>query len=203
MIDKIIACKPKSIFDIIPEEMFAFDFATDYLRSGECFEWNYAIAKAIQPKTYLEMGVRFAYSFLPTLLASEQLEFALGLDLETYGNNTVAIENIKKYYHGPAKWSIVNVDTQTLPELPQFYDLITIDACHDYDCKMRDLRLTIGKCTYVVIDDVDYLVDVRKATNDFLKEVGSDGWGKKSQIEWAAYLPTFRGTCLIKYKDAV
>jgi hypothetical protein len=39
---------------------------------------------------FLEIGVRFGFSFLPTMLASDKLEYALGWDLETYGDNNIA-----------------------------------------------------------------------------------------------------------------
>lgn len=210
MIDQIIAYKPDSIFNVVPRECFNHDENTDYLHSGNCFEWNYAVAKAIRPKSYLEVGVRFGYSFIPTLYGGmPSLRIAIGWDLETYGNNQIARQNIKNYgpsytfgdgYGNLCGITIEHQDSQKIQELPQFFDLIYIDGCHDYDCKMHDLRLTVGKCKYVYLDDYDYLVDVRRATDDFMREVGTDGWGKSSIIEWAAYLPTFRGSWIIKYK---
>lgn len=199
MLDKILACKPDSIFDIVPRQMFATDEATNYLASGNCFEWSYAVAKAIQPTSYLEIGVRYAYSFLPTLLGAPSLTRAVGMDLETYGDINVAKSNITTHYNGNCAWEILHVDSQQLQTLPEWYDLINIDGCHDYECKLHDLRLTLGKCQWVIIDDYDYLVDVRKAVNLFLQENGSDGWGKPSRIAWWSYLPTFRGSILIKY----
>lgn len=201
MIDELIKNKPDSIFDVLPEELFAFDLDTNYGRSGDCWEFDYAIAKTIQPTSYLELGVRFAYSFLPVLLgAGDSLQKAKGLDLEVYGNNAVSVENIRKYYKGNCEWDIQHCDTQKLTELDQFYTLVKIDACHDYQAKIHDLNLTIGHAKYVWIDDVDYLVDVRRAVFDWLSGVGADGWGRKSLIEWACYIPCFRGGMLVKYK---
>jgi hypothetical protein len=200
MLDKIVACKPKSIFDIVPSEMFQFDINTDYAQSGNCWEWSYALAKAIQPTSYIEIGTRFGYSFIPTLIGGgDNLKTALGIDLEEYGNNSEVEKNIKKYYSGACKWNLVHADSQQMSELPHFADLIYVDGCHTYDCKMHDLRLTIGHCKYVFIDDASYLVDVKRAIHDFIDEVGVDGWGKKSLIEWAAFIPCFRGAYLIKY----
>jgi hypothetical protein len=201
MIDQIIKNKPDSIFDILPEELFAMDLNTDYARSGNCWEWHYSLGKTIQPKSYLELGVRFGGSFIPTLIgAGDSLEKATGLDLETYGNNSVSEENIRKYYKGNCEWDIQHCDTQLLKELPQYYDLIMIDACHDYSAKIHDLNLTIGHAKYVWVDDASYLVDVKRAIHDWIDQNGEDGWGRGSIIEWAAYMPCFRGAYLIKYK---
>jgi hypothetical protein len=58
---------------------------------------------------------------------------------------------------------------------------------------VRDLKLCIGKCNYVILDDYDYHSDVRHSTDFFL--------GTHSEyIEWDEYLPTFRGSKLIKFK---
>ena len=195
MIEEIIKFKPKSIHDLIPSEFFTKYDNWDYVHSKNCFEWYYAISKAIQPKTFMEIGVRFGFSFLPTLLGSDSLEYALGWDLETYGNNNIETTNhIQKYYNGSAKWEIKSIDSQIQTELPQFFDLISIDGCHDYDCKVRDLKLCIGKCNYVILDDYDYHSDVRNSTDFFL--------GTHSEyIEWDEYIPTFRGSMLIKFKN--
>ena len=88
---------------------------------------------------------------------------------------------------------ILHKDSQLETELPQFFDLISIDGCHDYDCKAHDLKICIGKCNYVILDDYDYHQDVRNSTDFFLKEYAE-------HIEWNEYLPTFRGSQLIKFK---
>jgi hypothetical protein len=200
MIDEIIKNKPNSIFDILPEELFQFDLNTDYGRSGECWEWNYAVARAIQPTSYAEIGVRFGYSLIPTLVAAPSLTYALGMDLEEYGSNNTTKDNLRKYYTGDCNVQLEHIDSQQITELPQYFTLINIDGCHTKECKMHDLRLAVGHCKYLLIDDYAYLVDVRSAIIDWLNEVSSDGWGKPSLIEWATLLPTFRGSYLVKFR---
>ena len=200
MIDSILQNKPDSIFDILPEELFEFDINTDYARSGSCWEFNYAIAKSIQPKSYCEIGVRFGYSLIPTLVAAPSLEYALGIDLEEYGSNSATKANLEKYYHGNCEVQLEHADSQLITELPQFFTLINIDGNHSYEGKMHDLNLAIGHCRYLLIDDYNYLVDVKRAIHDWLDIVGADGWGKQSLIEWACYIPTFRGSYLVKFK---
>ena len=178
---------------MIPQEFFTRYDTYDYVWSGNCFEWYWALGKAIQPKSFFEIGVRFGFSFLPTMQSSENLDYALGWDLETYGDNKIATDNIGRYYKGNAKWEIKKIDSQLEKELPQKFDLISIDGCHDYDCKIHDLELCIGSGAYVIIDDYDYHNDVRISTDAFLRN-------NKENLEWNEYLPTFRGSQLIKFK---
>jgi hypothetical protein len=193
MLEKLLEHKPKSIFDVIDRDFYEKYDKYDYVYSENCFEWYWALGSYLQPKYFLEIGVRFGFSFLPTIQASTNLGYALGWDLETYGNNTIANENIGKYYKGDAKWEIKHVDSQLETKLPQFFDLISIDGCHDYDCKVHDLKLCIGMCNYVILDDYDYHSDVRRSTDFFIKEYAEN-------IEWNEYIPTFRGSQLIKFK---
>lgn len=192
MIEEIIKQKPESIHDIIPSEFFTKYDSYDYVWSGNCFEWYYAISKVIKPKSFMEIGVRFGFSFLPTLLGSN-VEYALGWDLETYGNNEIANRNIKEYYNGKCKWEIQHVDSQLQTTLPQFFDLISIDGCHDYDCKIHDLKLAMNNSRYAILDDYDYHPEVRKSIDDFLKDYAD-------RIEWSQYFKSFRGSMLIKFK---
>jgi len=193
IIENIYEHKPDSIHDVIPQEFFTKYDSYDYVWSGNCFEWYWALGKVLQPKTFMEIGVRFGFSFLPTIQASSEMKYALGWDLETYGDNRIANDNIKQYYKGDAKWEIKHVDSQLMTELPQFFDLISIDGCHDFECKIHDLKLCIGKCQYVILDDYDYHQDVRNSTDQFLRDYADN-------IEWNEYIPTFRGSQLIKFK---
>jgi hypothetical protein len=194
MINELFAAKPRSIHDVIPSEFFTRYDSYDYVWSGNCFEWYWAVAQVIQPKSFMEIGVRFGFSFLPTLLAAPSLEYALGWDLETYGNNTIARENISSYYSGDCKWEILHKDSQLETTLPQFFDLVSIDGCHDYGCKIHDLELARENSRYVILDDWDYHSEVRRSVNDFMRN-------NIDRIEWALYIPTFRGSQLIKFRE--
>jgi hypothetical protein len=114
--------------------------------------------------------------------------------LETYGNNEIARTNIQEYYQGPCKWEIAHIDSQEQKELPQFFDLVSIDGCHDYSCKIHDLKMAVERSRYVILDDYDYHTDVRSSVSQFMRD-------HSSRIEWALYIPTFRGSQLIKFKE--
>lgn len=194
-IDVLYANKPNSIHDVIPSEFFTRYDSYDYVWSGTCFEWYYAIAKTLQPRTFMEIGVRFGFSFLPTLIGSNQIEYALGWDLETYGNNTIAHNNLTEFYKGPCRWKLEHIDSQAQQALPQFFDLVSIDGCHDYHCKIHDLNIASKNCRYIILDDYDYHTDVRNSVSQWMRD-------NVKIIDWALYIPTFRGSQLIKIKES-
>ena len=76
ILEKLFWNKPTSIHAVIPSEFFTKYDSYDYVWSTNCFEWYYAIAKTIKPKTFLEIGVRFGFSFLPTMLGNPKMKYA-------------------------------------------------------------------------------------------------------------------------------
>ena len=52
-IQTLLDAKPNSIHDIIPSEFFTKYDSYEYVWNGNCFEWYYAIAKIIKPKTFM------------------------------------------------------------------------------------------------------------------------------------------------------
>jgi len=194
MIEELFKNKPNSIHDVIPSAFFTKYDSYDYVWSGNCFEWYWALAKTIKPKTFMEIGVRFGFSFLPMLAGTDTLEYALGWDLETYGNNDIARSNIGEYYKGNCRWEVLHMDSQAETELPQFFDIVSIDGCHDYNCKIHDLNMAAKNCRYIILDDYDYHTDVRNSVNQWMRD-------NVKLIDWALYIPTFRGSQLIKIKE--
>ena len=193
-IDKVIELKPNSIHDVIPSEFFTKYDNYDYIWCGNYYEIYYALAKLVNPKSFLEIGVRFGFSFLPLMIGGDRLEYCLGYDNEEYGNNQIAIENISKYYHGNAKFEILKMNSHEIKSLPQFFDVISIDGDHCYDGKTQDLELTLDHAKYVIVDDYDYHPQVRVATDQFVIN-------HKHKIESTHYIKSFRGTLIIVYKE--
>lgn len=215
---------PKSIYDVLPFECFQRHDVNDYVttwtettkqmeadgvdykaddtwldkyKGRPCFETYYALAKILKPTSFLEIGVRFAYSLIPSLIGGEQtIKTAIGIDLETYGNNDIATANLKEFYKGEIKWDLRHGNSQEMTELPQFFDLVSIDGCHEYGCKVHDLKLAMNNSSYAILDDYDYHQDVRRATDDFMRDFAHN-------IESSLYLPTFRGSMIIEFKENV
>ena len=59
--------------------------------------------------------------------------------------------------------------------------------------KIHDLKMAMTQTTYCLLDDYDYHSYVKQAIDDFLRDYSD-------YIEWSEYIPTFRGSYLIKFK---
>lgn len=191
-IEQLRELKPNSIHNIIPSKFFTKYDSYDYVWSNNCFEWYYAIAKYVQPVSFLEIGVRFGFSFLPLMIGGDKLQYCLGYDNEEYGNNSYALDNIREYYQGDAKYEILTVNSHDINKLPQFFDIVSIDGDHSYDGKIMDLELTIDHSKYVIVDDYDYHNDVKSSTDYFISKY-------KDKIKSTSYIDSFRGTMIIEY----
>ena len=80
--DQIAALKPASIFDKVPRDFFLEDGnkGAEYIRSGNCYEWKYAVSAFLKPKSVLEIGVRYGYSLASFAFGSPKLERIEGWD---------------------------------------------------------------------------------------------------------------------------
>ena len=56
----------ENILDLIPADIFALELGIpehdEYIRSGNCYEHYYELAKKYKPESILEIGTRYGYS---------------------------------------------------------------------------------------------------------------------------------------------
>ena len=83
----------------------------------------------------------------------------------------------------------------SLKYLDKNYDLIHIDGSHLYQDKLHDLQLTLGRCNVVVVDDYDFIPNIKLATDEFIRL-------NEEYILNTTHVKSFRGTMLIEYKSA-
>jgi predicted O-methyltransferase YrrM len=198
MKEKVLNLTPSSILDKVDSKFFIEieqEQHQSYIKSGNYYENYYALSSYYQPKSILEIGVRYGYSLGSMISASNVIEKVTGIDNDEYslGSLEVAKDNIKKYINSNVELNFSLQDSHKIKKL-EYHDIIHIDGDHSYDGKLQDLKLTIDACKVVIIDDYLEFSDVNKSTNDFISY-------NKDLIENTYVLDNHpRGTMIIEYK---
>ncbi len=198
MKEKVLNLIPSSILDKVDSKFFIEieqEQHQSYIKSGNYYENYYALSSYYQPKSILEIGVRYGYSLGSMISASNVIEKVTGIDNDEYslGSLDIAKDNIKKYINSNIELNFSLQDSHKIEKL-EYHDMIHIDGDHSYDGKLQDLKLTINACKVVIIDDYLEFVDVNKSTNDFISY-------NKDIIKDTYILDNHpRGTMIIEYK---
>lgn len=191
--DQISALRPKSILDVVPRECFLELGQPGYghIGNGNCYEWKYAIAKYLQPKSILEIGVRYGYSLCSMISGSGAVGYVEGWDSEIYrvGSNRVAsgaIGGLQRKF----TFSLLHVDSKDVKQPRQQFDLVHIDSSHTYEGCAHDLKLCIGHAKAILVDDTLTCPDDMKAVKEFC-------WAYESLILEVIHIPSHVGESLI------
>ena len=223
--------KPDSIFEHIPREWFLKQtLEENYIDSGTCYEYYYAIGDYYKPKSILEIGILFGYSAAALILGAtraskDNLELFESYDMDYYERRNFKHDSIgdTQYYSGEVEfedWSsnkiayhkldelidekigpdhnlefnIMTKNSQRLRYLPKYYDMIHIDGGHLAHEKLHDLKLTLGRCGVVIVDDYDFIDAVKEVTDKFVDD-------HSNYILNTNHVKSFRGTLIIEYKN--
>lgn len=194
MIDKIFEIKKNIDFDFRKYTYgndplkYLFDEWVDY------YKLKFAICKAIEPKSILEIGVRYGYDAITFLNACPDASY-LGIDnnSDTFGGSIGAIKWAKEITKGfNVEFLIAN--TQDLKEFPgDYFDLIHIDGQQDGDGTYRDLELALGKGYFILVDGYYWSKENMLSSTYFTEKY-------KAFIEYAIIIPGYAGELLIKTK---
>jgi len=161
----------------------------------------YFFARGLRPRSIVEIGVRGGYSSYALLSgAKEYVERYLGIDNNSslHGGMVGYIEHAKKLLLSSfpsVKIEFMICDSSTIKELPSSFDLGYIDGNHDFDFCYSDLALFSKFCTHVLIDDFDYIPDVKRAVTQFLST-------NPSLFRVGVYVPSFRGHIFLSKNDS-
>jgi len=190
----------ENIFDLIPADIFALELGIpehdEYIRSGNCYEHYYELAKKYKPKSILEIGTRYGYSLCSMVAGSmDTVEYVEGWDDNSYHSNATKIAEINlKYILGYDKsWVIRIINSHEVKTLERNFDIVHIDGDHGYFGKLQDLNLVKNNCKVVIVDDYEYILEVHTATNEFLAR------NREIIKDWYI-IDSFRGTFVIEFK---
>ncbi|MFM2431857.1 MAG: hypothetical protein RLZZ511_3070 [Cyanobacteriota bacterium] len=151
-----------------------------------------AIAQVLQPRTILEIGVRYGYSGHAFLAACPSASY-LGIDLDSdiSGGVKGAITWAKAILH-PFNAEFLIADTQTLSAFPgATYDFIHVDGQQDGDSSFHDLNLALQQGRYILVDGYHWTNQNFLAVNDWLLQ-------HRDRLDWYGTIPGYAGELLIK-----
>jgi hypothetical protein len=220
--------KPESIFEHIPRDWFLKQtLEEDYIDSGSCYEYYYALGEYYKPKSILEIGVLFGYSAAALILGAKQnIKLFDGYDMDYYFRDNFkrnALDNHTEFYEGEIEypnWSSNKIAYVKLYELLQ-------EKIPDHDIEVNIMTKNSQLVEYlpkhyemVHIDGSHLgehkLYDLKLTLGrsdvvivddyDFIpaiKEVTDEFVEKyKKYILNTNYIKSFRGTLVIEYKNA-
>jgi predicted O-methyltransferase YrrM len=154
----------------------------------EYYRIKHDICKEFNPEVIVEIGVRAGYSALYFLQAVPKAKYH-GFDADNgkHGGQGIkpytpwAIKLLKKYgydfeIHSP-------IDTQEIEMMPVDADFFHIDGDHTTEGVYHDLDLCFNSCKsggILLIDDYDYIKEVRAGVDKWLKAMRLDMEYRKS-----------------------
>jgi len=159
------------------------------------YRMKYAICQTINPRSILEVGVRYGYSAITFLKAAPDATY-LGIDNDTNidGGEKGAIR-WAKIIAEPYKAGFLIADTQEMNTFPgDFYDFIHIDGQQDGDGTTHDLEMALEKGRWILLDGFFWCKDNLLSSTYFLDKY-------KNFIEFSLVIPSYAGELLIKIKS--
>jgi SAM-dependent methyltransferase len=160
------------------------------------YRLKWAIVRTLQPRSILEIGVRFGYSAAAFLDASPNSSY-LGIDndSDTSGGRKGAINWARRITSSSqAKYLIA--DSQKLDRLPGgAYDLIHIDGQQDGLGSINDLQKALKQARYILVDGFFWTRDNFLNISEFL-------FRYKDLIESCIIIPGYAGELLINVGGA-
>lgn len=152
---------------------------------------RYEIVARLQPRTIVEIGVRAGYSAFAMLSAAPDAKY-LGIDIRTnaHGGLIGGHEHAARILERFPNAEFLHADSQEMRVLPwEGIDLIHIDGDHSYEGCLHDLNLALDSgVTWALVDDTDYLRQVRKAVHEYI--------GERQDVEW--FHDGHRGSALFR-----
>ena len=152
---------------------------------------KWAIARVLQPRRILEVGVRFGYSAAAFLDACPDAEyFGIDNDSEAFGGYKGAI-NWARQITQKTRAKYLIADSQQLDEFPGgHYDLIHVDGQQDGAGSFRDLRKALRQARHILVDGFFWTRQNFLNVSEFI-------YRYRDQIDSVVVIPGYEGELLI------
>ena len=157
---------------------------------------KYAVARALQPKSILEIGVRFGYSARAFLEASPRASY-LGIDnrSEEFGGGGPDAALWAVRILAPYDAKFIEGDSQQMTSFPgQHYDLTHVDGQQDGEGMYRDLWKAFDCSTFVLLDGFTWTRKNYEGVSRFLLD-------RRRDIDYYFVIPGYAGELLIKVAE--
>jgi hypothetical protein len=146
----------------------------DPYRPDDAFRRHYQakhdLAARLRPRRIAEIGVRAGYAAYAMLSAVPDASYVgFDADVAAHGGEPGFFDYAATVLRG-FDVSLVRQDTRQLDALPGRYDLVHVDGDHSYEGCLHDLHLACRAAPHVLVDDYDFLPEVRRACDDFVKD---------------------------------
>lgn len=194
MIEKILANQAATKFDFRlhahPQDPLKCKFE-DWV---PYYRLKSAITEALQPKSILEIGVRYGYSAQAFLNGAPKAHY-LGIDNDSdqFGGNPGALAWAKEKLQDYSV-AFLEGDTQKMDSLPGgIHDLVHVDGQQDGEGTYHDLVLATAQGRWILVDGYFWTNDNFRETNEFLLR-------HNDIIDYALVIPGYAGELLIKSK---
>ena len=165
------------------------------------YNMKYHLCKSLEPKSILEIGVRYGYSAMAFLSASPDASYT-GIDNDSTVSGGVpgAIE-YARYALKDYNTELIIANTQIMDMFPaaegnKIYDLIHVDGQQDGDGTCHDLELALRQGRYIWVDGYFWSRENLLAVTYFLQKY-------KMCIDYAVTIPGYAGEMIIKVKDGM
>jgi len=166
---------------------------TDWFKAWNMYPFYTRAAEVIKPTSVLEIGTFLGFGLASFAHGAPGIERLTAMDNESYlaGSQAIAADNLS-FVAG--KKSFVG----TLEAARGTYDLIHVDADHSFTGALHDMAFAWGLGPRVMlVDDYDFLEDVRRAVNTFAERQtvpfkhwqSYRGWAVFAQPDTFASLP--------------
>ena len=161
---------------------------------------KYEISVRFRPSVIAEIGVRLGYSAHAFLSGAGENPSYFGYDVcgGGFGGTSIAgfdfVDKMLKRNFPSLAPSLMKVDTQTISAFAiSGVDLFHVNGNHSYDGALHDMRIswsTIKSGGVMLVDDYDFIMEVKMAVDQFIRERAAD-------IQHHEYLKTYRGDVII------
>jgi SAM-dependent methyltransferase len=191
-VEAILAEAARSTYDFRDKACPADPLRYLFSEWGPYYRLKWAIARALQPATVLEVGVRFGYSAFAFLDACPSASYlGIDADCEAYGGYRGAINWAKERARG-SKAEFLIADSQKMSSFPGgSYDLIHIDGQQDGNGTLHDLELARRQGRYILVDGYFWTRENFLAASEFL-------YRYRDLIQYGVVIPGYAGELLIK-----